>query len=244
MRKPLPSHDYIIYRILVPSLKREVQFRPFTVRENKALLMAQASENDIVMVDTLKQVIGSCAVEDLDVEALAPWDYEYLLLKLRAISVINTAQLIFTCNGHHDDEESKKFPLTIDLNNVEVVNLDTYSEKIELAEDRVLVMKTPDMDLVKMLAELNNKSNNLDDYIEIVAHCLKCYYVGDEIYNFDDYSIEEIVEFINDFSQDDYDKILDYFSHLPFCRIKVEWRCPICGYQNVQYITGILSFFL
>ena len=47
-----------------------------------------------------------------------------------------------------------------------------------------------------------------------------------------------------DLSGEMYQKILDFYADLPYCRIKVEWTCPVCGKKNVQYVNGFLNFFV
>jgi hypothetical protein len=50
------------YPIVIPSSKKTTTYRPFTVKEEKALLAAQESEDQIVMLSTLDQVVRSCVM--------------------------------------------------------------------------------------------------------------------------------------------------------------------------------------
>ncbi len=53
----LPVNSTPTYNLVVPSTKETIKFRPFLVKEQKALLIAQQSENVMVMMDTLKSII-------------------------------------------------------------------------------------------------------------------------------------------------------------------------------------------
>ncbi len=72
----LPKIDVPLYEITLPLLKKKVKFRPFLVKEEKALLLAQQSEDPKVMINTLKSIIQNCIVDDVDVDKLAIFDYE------------------------------------------------------------------------------------------------------------------------------------------------------------------------
>ena len=47
----LPKLDTPTYRLTLPSTKKEIQYRPFLVKEQKLLMMAQESEDDNQVID-------------------------------------------------------------------------------------------------------------------------------------------------------------------------------------------------
>jgi len=51
----LPKLDTPTYRLKLPSTKEEIQYRPFLVKEQKLLMMAQESEDDNQVVDMVSQ---------------------------------------------------------------------------------------------------------------------------------------------------------------------------------------------
>ena len=51
------------YKLTIPSTGKTVTYRPFLVKEEKALMIAQQSEDADTMISTLKAVIESC-IED------------------------------------------------------------------------------------------------------------------------------------------------------------------------------------
>jgi len=79
----LPILQTPIYTIKIPSTNREVKIRPFLVREEKALLIAQQSEDINVMVNTLKEIVSSCIKDNIDVDSLSVFDLEYVFTQLR-----------------------------------------------------------------------------------------------------------------------------------------------------------------
>ena len=83
----LPKQTGVVYNLTIPSTDKQVKFRPFLVKEEKALLLAQQSEDSTVMIDTLKTVIESCIIDKVDVSSLAIFDLEYIFTQIRAKSV-------------------------------------------------------------------------------------------------------------------------------------------------------------
>jgi hypothetical protein len=79
----LPKIDQPLFDIIIPSTKKKVRYRPFTVKEEKILLIAQESKDQNQILLAIKQIITNC-VENVDVDKLAIFDLEYLILNIRA----------------------------------------------------------------------------------------------------------------------------------------------------------------
>ena len=90
----LPINVAPIYNLVVPSTEETVKYRPFLIKEEKALLIAQQSDDAKVMIDTLKDIIRSCVKDPIDVDKLAMFDLEYIFTQLRARSVGEILSLI------------------------------------------------------------------------------------------------------------------------------------------------------
>ena len=71
------------YTMVVPSTDATVKYRPFLVKEEKALLIAQQSEDAMVMVETLKNVVKDCVQDKIDISKLATFDLEYMFMQIR-----------------------------------------------------------------------------------------------------------------------------------------------------------------
>ena len=83
--------NYPTYELNLPSTDEVVKYRPFLVKEEKLLLIAQQSKDTKTIVETMKNVIQNCIVSKLDISSLPMFDIEYLLLHIRARSVGETA---------------------------------------------------------------------------------------------------------------------------------------------------------
>ena len=58
----LPKIDLPVYDIKIPSTGKEIKVRPFTVKEEKLLLLAIETKDVNEIVKTVKQVINNCLV--------------------------------------------------------------------------------------------------------------------------------------------------------------------------------------
>ena len=137
----LPKQSTPIYTTKIPSTDKVIKYRPFLVKEEKSLLIAQQSEDSTVMVDTLKAIVKDCVQDKIEVEDLAMFDMEYLLLQIRAKSIGEIAELIFACDVCEDPKAKVK--INIDLTKIQIVKDPKHNKKINLFGDVGVVMKYP-----------------------------------------------------------------------------------------------------
>jgi len=84
----LPIIQHPTFELTIPSTKQEIKYRPFLVKEEKILLLAQSGDNVKDMIKAIKQILNNCIVEgDVNLNQLPSFDIEYMFLQLRANSV-------------------------------------------------------------------------------------------------------------------------------------------------------------
>src|SRR6056300_361782 len=91
----LPKISSPIYRATMPSTGKELKYRPFTVKEEKLLLLAAQSDETAATVDAIKQILENCIVDDVEVDKMPTFDVEYLFIQLRSKSIDNIMNLRF-----------------------------------------------------------------------------------------------------------------------------------------------------
>lgn len=238
----LPVNATPVYTLKVPSTGKEFKYRPFLVKDQKALLIAQQSEDPVIMLDTIKDVIASCAKSEIDVNKLASFDIEYIFLQLRAHSVGEIVQLRFQCDlDHGADNEKAVSEIAVDLRTARVENIGKVSNKIALFDDVGIVLKYPTLDTIKKLEAASGP--DVEQAFAVVADCIDYIYSTDEVFLTKDQKREEIVEFLNNLTADQYGKIQEFFRYIPTLRIDVQYTCPVCGRVHDRYLEGLESFF-
>ena len=236
----LPMHSMPTFNATIPSTGQKVKFRPFLVKDEKALLIAQQSEDVSVMADTLKTVIKNCVQTDLDMEKLATFDLEYMFLQIRGKSVGENVELIFQCDEDHGELNSKaRVQVNIDLSKIEIVKDPEHSNKIDLFDDVGLVLKYPTLEMVQKMEGLDN----LDSIFDVVAESIDMIYQGDEIFHGKEQKHSELVAFLNNLTSDQFLKIQRFYETMPKLRKEIEYNCPVCGRHHKKLLEGLNSFF-
>lgn len=236
----LPVINTPTYQTVVPSSEEKVKYRPFLVKEEKALLIAQQSEDLVTMVDTLKSVIKSCTFGKLDVDTLAIFDLEYLFTQIRSKSVGETISLLFGCDNCGDDPKAK-VKITIDLSSIKVDKPEGHQKNIQLFDDVGVIMKYPTIDVLKDFQDLS--TNDVESIFKIVCKSIDCIYTGEEVYYAKEQKPEELEEFVNNLTQDQFAKLQQFFETMPKLRHGVKYTCPVCGTEHEKSVEGLDAFF-
>jgi hypothetical protein len=232
-----------VYTLEVPSTKKKLKYRPFVVKDEKALLIAHQSDNIDVMLDTVKEVIKSCAKSEIDVDKLASFDIEYIFLQMRAQSVGEVVELVFGCDlDHGEDNPKAKVEKQINLFDAKVEFFDGHQSKISLFDNVGVVMKYPNIETLKKL-EADLSSQEIDQVVGIVADCIDYVYDDEEVYPAKDTKKEELIEFINNLTSEQFNKIRQFFQTMPQLRVYIDYTCPVCGREHKKYMEGLASFF-
>ena len=83
----LPKLDSPTYETELPSTGEKIKYRPFLVKEQKLLLMAQESSNQDEIMTSISQLIDACTFDKINANSSPVFDIEYLFLKIRSKSV-------------------------------------------------------------------------------------------------------------------------------------------------------------
>lgn len=238
----LPMNTMPAFNVTIPSTGKKVKFRPFVVKEEKALLIAQQSEDPQVMIDTLKNVLGGCLLDPVDIDSLATFDLEYLFLQIRGKSVGETVELLFACdNDHGDQNEKARSKVILNLQDIQVVKNPEHDKKIKLFNNVGVIMKYPTLDVAEVLRE--GGANDADTVFDMITTLIECIYDGDEVFNAEDTPKGELLEFLNNLSSEQFGKIQKFFDTMPKLRTNVEYKCPLCGKEHKKTLEGLENFF-
>lgn len=208
--------DYPIYKINVPSLKKDFSFRPFLVKEEKLLLMAKESENASDILTAIKQIINNCLLDKLDVNKLALFDLEYIFLKLRSASVDNKIKV-----SYRDNEDDELYDFEINLDDVAVVYPEKVDNKIKITEKTGIVMKYPSAALYddKEFLKLDK-----DYMFELILRCVDSIYNEDELYEAKDYKREDLTEFLENLDVKTFQNIQEFLVTVPKMEYKINYK--------------------
>jgi hypothetical protein len=243
----LPKIKTPTYELTVPSSGETLVYRPFLVKEQKILLMALESEDQTEMLRAIKQIIINCTIEEVDVDHLPMFDLEYMFLKLRAKSVGETTELKL---GHpaeknsEGDECKHRTDFSLDLMSVEVFKDEAHDTKIVLDEESGIgiVLKYPTLNLSEKIQDAASKSQ-IEIITDMVVSCVDVIFDREEVYPAIESTEDEISAFLNDLSQDQFEKITNFFTTMPKLKHDIEWTCASCGKDDKVELEGMANFF-
>lgn len=231
----LPKQNSVVYTLTIPSSKIKVKFRPFLVKEHKSLMVAQQSEDMSVMVDTLKQIVTNCVLDPIDIESLAVFDLEYILVKIRAKSISEKVELLLLCDA---DKSHNRAKVELDLDTFEPTYTEGHEKNILLFDDVGVIMKYPSLDIINLLDKQNPNSAE-----EMAISCIDCIYDDKNVYSTKDQSKEELIEFLDNLTVSQLAKIEKFFSTMPKVEKSITYKCPDCGIEHTKIIKGFSNFF-
>jgi len=105
----LPKISVPTYELQIPSIKKNIKYRPFLVKEEKVLIIAMESDDTKQIAEAVKTVISNCIItKGFKVENLATFDIEYLFLNIRGKSVGESVDVLITCPD--DGTTRMKYP--------------------------------------------------------------------------------------------------------------------------------------
>lgn len=237
----LPKIDLPTYKLFLHSLGKEITFRPFIVKEEKLLLIALESEEYDTILDTIKQVIQNCIISDgVDVNELALFEIEYLFLHLRARSMGEKVNLTYVCENVVQETQCKnEMQMEIDLLNV-ALEVKPRNNQIMITDNVGIKFKYPTIDASKVL---NADSTELEKAIALITACTEYLYDQEQIYKIEDMQEGEFNKFLEDLTQQQFDKIKQFFDDIPKLKYSSDLTCRKCHKVHRIELEGILDFF-
>jgi len=231
----LPKIDLPISELTLPSTGEKIKYRPFTVKEEKILLVAQESNDPEQEILAAKQVLNNCLI-DKDVSRLAMFDLEYILLTLRARSVDNA--ITFTIK---DPETKESVDLNLNIDQVQVMRDPEHTNEIKINEDYTLYLKYPTIDQFIQIVKMN-PNDPLVSYF-IMISCLDKLASIDEVFEFSKYTGKEVDEFMENVSGEVIKGIQKFFETMPKLRHEIKYTNKE-GNEKTFVLEGMRSFFI
>ena len=235
----LPKIEVPTYELTLPSEDKKIKYRPFLVREEKILYIAMETGQNKEMINALKDVVGACTFDVLNVDRLPIFDIEYLFLQIRAKSVSEVTKFRAIC----PDDGKTYVETEVDLTKVEVQVDDEHTNRIMLESERNLgiVLKYPTLKNYDVGRGLDNIE--IDKVFNILIDCIDHIFEGDKIYPAKDTSKQELKEFIESLQQDAFTKIKSFFDTMPKLKHEIEVTNPNTNVTSKIVLTGIADFF-
>ena len=230
----LPTLNVPTYNLTVPSTKQRIKYRPFVVKEEKILLLALESEDDVQIADALKNIVSSCVTtKDFDFNKLASFDVEYIFLNIRAKSVGEIIELFLTC----PDDNETEVKVNINVDDIKVKFDKGHSKTVKISDDLWVDLKYPSIDTFL------GPQNDLDDTFTFIAKSIEKIYNEEDVWDDSTTTVDEFVSFLENMSSKQFNDVQNFFQTMPSLKHEVKIKNPNTKVKSSYVIEGLANFF-
>ena len=231
----LPVLNNPNYEMEIPSTGEKITYRPFLVKEQKILMMAQESADESNMIRAIGDIVKSCTFDKIDRPHDMPtFDLEYMFLMIRAKSVGSDIELKVTCPDDGETVVDHK----INLDDIKVQHTEGHTNQVMLTDEIGVEMRYPTMDMVRGFALDNVNFTELS--FELIRNSVKTVFDKEQVY--DEMSVKDLDAFIEQMNTAQFEKISDFFETMPKLSHTVKVTNPNTGVENEIKLEGLQSF--
>jgi len=231
----LPKLASAKYELTLPSTGERIEFRPFLVKEEKALMLAQQSGKDSDIMRALKDVINACTFDKIKAETLPTFDLEYMFINLRAKSVGEVVDLNVTC----PDDGTTTVAVKVDLMEIQCVKEIGHDNNIKITDDIGMIMDYPKVDSIKSLSG----DDEVEAMFDVVKACIRQIYDSENVYEKTDMEKSELDEFVESMSHEQFEKVQEFFNTMPKVKHPIKVKNPNTGVESEVVLEGMQDFF-
>ena len=239
---PLPTIETPTYELKLHSSNKKVRYRPFLVKEEKVLIIALESKDQMEITNAVKEVLKKCILtKGIDVDSLPTFDIEYLFLNIRAKSIGEDIKLTVTC----PDDGETKVPVTIYVDEIKVIKPKGHTKDIKLDDKLTLRMKYPSLDqfIENNFNTEDEEESMVNKTFKVVADCMDTIFTGEDAWEAKDYTPQERMDFVEQLSSNQYKKVEKFFSTMPKLSHTIEVVNPNTKEKGSVVLEGLADFF-
>lgn len=223
------------YEMVIPSTGKTVRYRPFLVKEQKAMMIAAESNDNKVMFRSILDVLLQCIDDKVYRNQLTSFDVEYMFLQMRSKSVGESSDVRIKCSECNEFND-----VNINMEQI-TVDVEKTSEKIKLTDDITVELNYPSFnDMID--SGIGDGELTSDQMFSVLHSCIKSVETPDERIDMKDVPKKEVEEFIESMSSDQFEKINKFVADIPRLSHPVEFTCTHCSHENKITLEGMQAF--
>ena len=233
----LPKLNVPEYTTKIPSSGVQIKYRPFLVKEEKLLFLAMETGEQADMITAVKNILKNCT-NYKNVDKLATFDIEYLFLKIRTRSVGENVEVNITC----PDDGETEVPVTIPLDEINVVTNPDHKKEIQLTDNVILTMGYPSLDLF-IKSNFIGETPGVDQVFELAASCAESIADENQVYLCKDTPKKELLEFFENMNTKQFKMVQEFFDTMPKLSYELKVTNPKTKKENTILLEGLSAFF-
>ena len=230
-KKKLPSVSAPVMVLTLPVSGQKIKYRPFVIKEQKALLLAQESKDADTVLETIKEVISSCTNGTLEFTKVPTADLAYFFLQLRIASVGPEVRFSIPCTECGSDNV-----INMSLNDV-TIDASNVKTDIKITDTVGIKFKLPTVDDALDVDGTDSKS------IKLLYSLIEYIYDEDSVYQKTDYTEEEFRDWIENLNDSQVAKIQEFVESIPTLKHELKFSCSSCNAEQSRLLEGLHNFF-
>ena len=225
------------YNTTLPSTGKKIKYQPFSVKEEKILVLAAESRDNDEMGNAIANILSNCITSptDLDIHSLSLFDIEYLFLKARAKSAGEKIQVNIT----DPDDEGYTVRHSISIDKIKVERSEEHTDLIKLDDTIQVKMKYPDLSFFVDGIDLTEISSS----VNTICRCISSIVVGEDVYNQGDMSETELTEWVESLTSAQFRNIVNFFDTMPRLSHTINLKNTNTGKPFSIKLQGLADFF-
>lgn len=245
----LPEIPSIRFKLNIPILEKEIEYRPFNISEYKLLLQAKELGDDWSFANAIVQVVNQCLFEKINIEDYPIYVIDYIFLMIRAKSIGEIINANYICNSIIQRETTTErcgttFPTTINLVNSYIEIPEHYEKNsiIKITDDIGVKLKSPTFSKFKSISLQNKDVIDITD--EYIFSCVEMIFDKEKTYiPISDFTIDELTSFFEKMPTSKIDEISNFLNNQPTVCYDLSLTCPKCKTESKIQLRGIDDFF-
>lgn len=225
----LPTIEKPTFSVTLPTGK-EIKYRPFTVKEQKNLLIAAEGGSQKDIMEGIVQLVDSCTFNKVDWLKEPAVNLEYAFLMIRSKSVGEVVEMAYQCKAKYRNKIcDQRNHLEVDIREA------TFNEfpdpNIKITDNITMVMEPI---LVSDLIQGLEGRDLVFSKTKMVLH-------GENAIT--EFSSKEFEDFLDSFPPDASERLDSFFKNQPTLILRPATHCAKCGNDSHIELKGVLNFF-
>ena len=232
----LPKLATAKYELTLPSTGQKVEFRPFLVKEEKMLMLAQQEGSQQSLIRAVQDLIDACTFGKLDSKKLPTFDIEYVFLQIRCKSIGETATVTVIC----PDDEETKVKVDVNLSEVQCVKDKDHTNDIKISDDVGIIFDYPE---ISKVVKITSGKNDAVATFDVIKTCVNQIYDATNVYTKNDIEDKDLDDFIESMSHEQFMKVQSFFETMPKVKHKITVKNPKTEVESDLTLEGLQDFF-
>ena len=199
------------------------------------MILQESEDSKKDIYNALTTMVTDCTFNNVNVDRMPVFDFEYVFLKIRCKSVGETAELNILC----PDDDETRVPVTINLDEIDVQVSDEHVNSVQVSDNISMILRWP---TIKDVSNIGT-DDIVDSTMKLLQTCITEVIDGDTVHRRSDFNSEELNEFIDSLPFECFEQIGNFFQTMPKLLHMVKVKNPKTNVESEVKLEGIDNFF-